>query len=56
MIIKRDSGFFGSACFSRVYVDGKEVADLGTAQKVVVYPTMVIMSSARGQKEYVVVA
>ncbi|WP_113391694.1 hypothetical protein [Escherichia coli] len=40
VIIKRDSGFFGSACFSRVYVDGKEVADLGTAQKVVVYPTI----------------
>lgn len=35
VIIKRDSGFFGSACFSRVYVDGKEVADLGTAQKVI---------------------
>lgn len=40
VIIKRDSGFFGSACFSRVYVDGKEVADLGTSQKVTVYPTI----------------
>lgn len=26
VIIKRDSGFFGSACFSRVYVDSTEVA------------------------------
>ncbi|MEH4799198.1 hypothetical protein [Atlantibacter hermannii] len=38
VIIKRDSGFMGSACMSRVYVDGKEIADLDTAQKVVVYP------------------
>ncbi len=28
----------GSACMTRVYVDGKEVADLDTAQKVTVYP------------------
>ena len=56
VIIKRDSGFFGSACFSRVYVDGKEVADLGTAQKSLYTQRLVIMSSARGQKEYVVVA
>ncbi|EJB8470256.1 hypothetical protein MW376_000283 [Citrobacter freundii] len=39
VIIKRDSGFMGSACMSRVYVDGKEVADLDTAQKVTVYPS-----------------
>lgn len=38
VIIKRDSGFMGSACMTRVYVDGKEVADLDTAQKVTVYP------------------
>ncbi|HCM9594688.1 TPA: hypothetical protein N5O41_000927 [Enterobacter bugandensis] len=40
VIIKRDSGFMGSACMTRVYVDGKEVADLDTAQKVTVYPTI----------------
>lgn len=40
VIIKRDSGFMGSACMIRVYVDGKEVADLDTAQKVTVYPTL----------------
>ncbi|WP_455648508.1 hypothetical protein [Kluyvera sp.] len=38
VIIKRDSGFMGSACMTRVYVDGKEVADLDTSQKVTVYP------------------
>lgn len=38
VIIKRDSGFMGSACLTRVYVDGKEVADLDTAEKVTVYP------------------
>ncbi len=56
VIIKRDSGFFGSACFSRVYVDGKEVADLGTAQKVVVYPTIGDHVFSAWLKEYVVVA
>jgi len=38
VIIKRDSGFMGSACLTRVYVDGKDVADLDTAEKVTVYP------------------
>ncbi|MEN0627970.1 hypothetical protein AAIG33_11060 [Phytobacter ursingii] len=38
VVIKRDAGFMGSACLTRVYVDGKDVADLDTAQKVVVYP------------------
>ncbi|GAS75154.1 TPA: hypothetical protein R8G32_000812 [Citrobacter braakii] len=40
VIIKRDSGFMGSACLTRVYVDGKEVADLDTAEKVTVYPKL----------------
>lgn len=40
VIIKRDSGFMGSACMSRVYIDGKEIADLDTSQKIVVYPTI----------------
>ncbi|MFP0536052.1 hypothetical protein [Klebsiella oxytoca] len=40
VIIKRDSGFMGSACMTRIYIDGKEIADLDTAQKVVVYPKM----------------
>ncbi|CDH25085.1 lipoprotein [Xenorhabdus bovienii] len=38
VIIKRDSGFGGSACLSRIYVDGKELADLDPAQKIEVYP------------------
>ncbi|MDV2864953.1 putative periplasmic lipoprotein [Phytobacter ursingii] len=40
VVIKRDTGFMGSACLTRVYVDGKDVADLDTAQKVVVYPVV----------------
>ncbi len=28
----------GSACMTRVYLDGKEIADLDTAQKAVIYP------------------
>lgn len=38
VIIKRDSGFMGSACLTRVYIDGKEIADLDTSEKVTVYP------------------
>lgn len=38
VIIKRDSGFMGSACLTRVYVDGKEIADLDTSEKVTIYP------------------
>jgi hypothetical protein len=40
VIIKRDSGFVGSMCLSRVYVDGKELADLDPAQKIEIYPTV----------------
>ncbi|KGT86142.1 lipoprotein [Erwinia typographi] len=37
--IKRDSGFAGSACLTRVYIDGKEIADLDTSEKVVIFPS-----------------
>lgn len=40
VIIKRDSGFAGSACMTRVYVDGVELADLDTSQKIVLYPNI----------------
>ncbi|MDO3404315.1 hypothetical protein QWI28_04235 [Citrobacter freundii] len=33
VVIKRDSGYVGSACLTRVYVDGREVADLDPEQK-----------------------
>lgn len=33
--VKRDSGFGGSACSSRVFVNAKPVADLETSEKVV---------------------
>jgi hypothetical protein len=35
--IKRDSGFAGSACSSRIYVNGAPVADIRSSQKIVVY-------------------
>ena len=35
--VKRDSGFGGSACSSRVFVNAKPIADLQTSEKVVVY-------------------
>ncbi|MDE9553481.1 hypothetical protein [Xenorhabdus bovienii] len=38
VIIKRDSGFVGSICLSRIYVDGKEIAHLDPAQKIEIYP------------------
>ena len=38
IIIKRDSGFVGSACLISVYLDGKAVADLSSREKVIFYP------------------
>ncbi|BET62260.1 hypothetical protein [Yersinia pseudotuberculosis] len=38
VIIKRDSGFVGSVCLTRIFVDGNEVADLNTSEMVIVYP------------------
>jgi hypothetical protein len=35
--IKRDSGFGGSACSTRIYVDGNPVADIRSSEKIVVY-------------------
>ncbi len=37
LVIKRDSGFMGSACTVRVFVDAVPVADLGPAEKVEVF-------------------
>lgn len=37
--VKRDSGIFGSACSSRIYVDGKPVADINVSEKIVLYLT-----------------
>ncbi len=37
VIVKRDQGFFGSACSSRVLVDGRPVVDLATGEKVSLY-------------------
>lgn len=40
VVIKRDSGYVGSACLTRVYIDGREVADLDPEQKITIYPTL----------------
>jgi hypothetical protein len=37
LIIKRDSGFMGSACTIRVFVDAVPVADLAPSEKVEVF-------------------
>ena len=35
--VKRDSGFGGSACSSRIFVDAKPVADIRASQKIILY-------------------
>jgi len=35
--VKRDSGVFGAACSSRIFVNGTPVADLDTSEKVVLH-------------------
>lgn len=35
--VKRDSGFGGSGCSSRIFVNAKPVADIETSEKVVLY-------------------
>ena len=37
LIIKRDTGFMGSACTIRVFVDTVPVADLGPSEKVEIF-------------------
>jgi hypothetical protein len=37
LVVKRDSGFMGSACTSRVFDDAVPVADLGPSEKVEVF-------------------
>jgi hypothetical protein len=34
LVVKRDSGFMGSACTIRVFVDAVPVADLGPSEKI----------------------
>jgi type IV pilus biogenesis protein CpaD/CtpE len=40
LVIKRDSGFMGSACTIRVFLDGVPVADLAPAEKVEIFVPM----------------
>jgi type IV pilus biogenesis protein CpaD/CtpE len=37
VIIKRDRGLLGSACSTRIFVDGRPVADIQTSEKIVLY-------------------
>lgn len=38
VILKRDTGYMGSACNIRVYADGKEIADLSAGEIISIYP------------------
>ena len=40
VIIKRDQGYIGVACLTRIYIDGQEVADLDRGEKITVHPTL----------------
>jgi hypothetical protein len=40
LVIKRDSGYMGSACTVRVFVDAVPVADLAPAEKVEIFVPM----------------
>jgi len=35
--VKRDSGAFGSACGTRIYVDATPIADINPSEKIVLY-------------------
>jgi hypothetical protein len=37
LVVKRDSGFMGSACTIRVFVDAVPVADLAPSEKIEIY-------------------
>jgi hypothetical protein len=40
LVVKRDSGFMGSACTIRVFVDAVPVADLKPSEKVELFPAL----------------
>jgi hypothetical protein len=40
LVVKRDSGFMGSACTVRVFVDAVPVADLGPSEKIELFLTL----------------
>jgi hypothetical protein len=37
LIVKRDNGFVGSACSSRVFLDANPVADVAPSEKIVLH-------------------
>ena len=37
VVIKRDKGFLGSACSTRIFLNGEAVADIRTSEKIVLY-------------------
>jgi len=37
VIVKRDKGFMGSLCSTRIFVDGRPVADIRPSEKIVLY-------------------
>ncbi|MEJ5176974.1 hypothetical protein [Erwinia sp. MYb416] len=40
VIIKRDSGHVGNMCYSKLYLDGKEIAQIDVAEKLVFHPSI----------------
>jgi hypothetical protein len=51
LIIKRDRGFVGSACNSRVSLDGVPIADIDVGEKIELYPPVgeyIVGSKPRG--------
>jgi hypothetical protein len=52
LVVKRDSGFMGSACAIRVFVDAVPVADLAPSEKVEVFVAFgehsVVVTSSNG--------
>lgn len=50
VIVKRDSGHVGNACYSIVYMDGKELAYLDPGEKFEFYPQLGITFSGHNLK------
>ncbi|KQN63620.1 hypothetical protein [Erwinia sp. Leaf53] len=38
VIIKRDSGHVGNACYTKLFLDGKEIAQIDVAEKITLHP------------------
>lgn len=39
VIVKRDTGHVGNACYTKLFLDGKEIAQIDVAEKITLHPT-----------------